>query len=117
MALVRLKYLKIYRDRHGTVRRYVRRRGQKDVPLKGEPGTSELMMAYQAACYTKMILADQTKTGTFGRLVADYCRSAAFANLKPSSQQLYKLVLYRIVERHGHRLVRDGEAQRRAQNN
>jgi integrase len=65
------------------------------------------MMAYQAACDTKMILADQTETGTFGRLVADYCRSAAFANLKPSSQQLYKLVLDRIVERHGHRLVRD----------
>ena len=37
----------------------------------------------------------------------DYCRSAAFANLKPSSQKLYRLVLDRIAERHGHRLVRD----------
>jgi hypothetical protein len=93
MALVRLKYLKIYRDRHGTVRRYVRRRGQKDVPLKGEPRTSEFMEAYQAACDTKMVRGDRTKTGTFARLIADYCRSAAFANLKSSSQQLYKLVL------------------------
>jgi integrase len=50
---------------------------------------------------------DETKAGTFGRLIADYCRSAGFANLKPSSQKLYKLVLDRIAERHGHRLVRD----------
>ena len=31
----------------------------------------------------------------------------AFANLKQSSQKLYRLVLDRIVQRHGHRLVRD----------
>jgi integrase len=31
----------------------------------------------------------------------------AFANLKPSSQKLYRSVLDRIAERHGHRLVRD----------
>ena len=49
MTLLRLRYLKVYRDRHGTVRRYVRRRGQKDLRLKGEPGTIEFMLAYQAA--------------------------------------------------------------------
>lgn len=107
MAMVRLPFIKIYRDRHGTVRRYVRRRGQKDVPLKGEPGTPEFMLAYQAAFDTTAPRADRTKAGTFARLIADYCRSAAYANLKPSSQKLYKLVLDRIAQRHGHRLVRD----------
>ena len=52
-------------------------------------------------------MADETKAGTFAKLITDYCRSAAFANLKPSSQKLYRLVLDRIAERHGHRLVRD----------
>jgi hypothetical protein len=107
MALVRLKYLKVYRDRRGIVRRYVRRRGQKDLPLKGEPGTPEFMLAYQTAIGTTATLIEEKKSGTFARLILDYCRSAAFANLKPSSQMLYKLVLDRITERHGHRLVRD----------
>ena len=107
MTMLRLKYLKVYRDRHGTVRRYFRRRGQKDLPLKGDPGTTEFMLAYQAAFSTRAPAVDETKAGTFGRLIADYCRSAGFANLKPSSQKLYKLVLDRIADRHGHRLVRD----------
>jgi integrase len=107
MTLLRLKYLKVYRDRHGTIRRYFRRRGQKDVTLKGDPGTTEFTLAYQAAFGTRAPAVDETKAGTFGRLIADYCRSAGFANLKPSSQKLYKLVLDRIADRHGHRLVRD----------
>jgi enterobacteria phage integrase len=107
MTLLRLKYLKVYRDRHGTVRRYFRRPGQKTLPLKGEPGTAEFMLAYQDALGTSAPAVDKTKAGTFARLIADYCQSAAFANLKPSSQKLYRLVLDRIAERHGHRLVRD----------
>ena len=107
MTFLRLKYLKVYRDRHGTVRRYFRRRGQKDLPLKGDPGTTEFMAAYQAAFNTTAPAVDEAKAGTFGRLIADYLRSAGFANLKPSSQKLYKLVLDRIADRHGHRLVRD----------
>lgn len=106
MTLLRLKYLKIYRDRHGTVRRYFHRRGQKDRPLKGEPGSAEFMQAYQAALGAEDSVFD-AKTGTFAGLIVDYCRSAGFANLKPSSQKLYRLVLDRIAERHGHRLVRD----------
>jgi integrase len=107
MTLLRLKYLKVYRDRHGTVRRYFRRRGHKNLPLKGEPGTTEFMLAYEAAFGTRTPAVDETKAGTFARLIADYCRSVAFANLKPSSQKLYRSVLDRIAERHGHRLVRD----------
>jgi integrase len=107
VTLLRLKYLKVYRDRHGTVRRYFHKPGQKDVPLKGEPGTTEFMLAYQAAIGATTPVVDGTKAGTFARLIVDYCRSSAFANLKSSSQKLYKLVLDRVAERHGHRLVRD----------
>jgi hypothetical protein len=81
MALVRLAYLKVYRDRYGTVRRYFRRPGQKDIRLKGEPGTAEFMLAYQAAFdRTTPLLVDTTKAGTFARLITEYRRSAAFAN-------------------------------------
>ena len=107
MTMLRLKNLKVYRDRNGTVRRYFRRRGHKDLPLKGEPGSPEFMRAYQAAFDTTVPTVDKTATGTFARIIVDYRRSAAFANLKPSSQKLYQLVLDRIAERHGHRLVRD----------
>jgi integrase len=107
MTLLRLKYLKVYRDRHGIVRRYFRRRGHKNLPLKGEPGTTEFMLSYEAAFGTRTPAVDETKAGTFAGLIADYCRSVAFANLKPSSQKLYRSVLDRIAERHGHRLVRD----------
>ena len=107
MTLLRLKYLKSYSDRHGTVRRYFRRRGQKDVPLKGEPVSTEFMRAYQAAYDTTAPAVDKTATGTFARIIVDYRRSVTFANLKPSSQKLYQLVLDRIAKRHGHRLVRD----------
>jgi len=63
MTLLRLKYLKVYRDRHGNVRRYFRRRGQKDLPLKGEPGTPEFMLAYQAATGATAPAVDETKLG------------------------------------------------------
>ena len=107
MTVLRLKYVKVYRDRHGSLRRYFRRRGQKDVALQGEPGTAEFMRAYQAAFEARVSAADEPETGTFANLIIEYCRSAAFINLKPASQKLYRLVLDRIAERHGHRLVRD----------
>ena len=107
MTVLRLKYLKIYRDRHGIVRRYFRRPGEKDVPLGGEPGTTEFLREYQAAFDGGSFKVDRTAAGTFARIIADYCRSSAFTNLKPSSRKLYRLVLDRIGERHGHRLARD----------
>lgn len=107
MTLPRLKYLKVYRDRYGALRRYFRRRGQKDIALKGEPGSAEFMQAYQAALGVKVTVVDKAKTGTFASLTVEYRRSAGFANLKPASQKLYQLVLDRIAERHGPRLVRD----------
>lgn len=47
MALLRLPYVRTYRDRHGRLRRYLRRRGHPDVPLPGEIGSEEFMRAYK----------------------------------------------------------------------
>jgi hypothetical protein len=49
MTRLKLPFIKEYQDRHGRVRRYVRRRGRPNVPLPGVPGSAEFMAAYEAA--------------------------------------------------------------------
>ena len=68
------------------------------------------MAAYQAAMSGQMP-ARQSRNGpgTFGALVTDYYRSPEFANLKPNSQRVYRLVLGGLAEKHGHRFVHDLE--------
>ena len=104
MALLRLPYVRTYRDRHGRLRRYLRRRGHPDVPLPGDVGSEEFMRAYQSALETPR---SPHVAGTLARLVEDYYGSVEFANLKPSSRSLYRLVLDPLAVRDGHRLVRD----------
>jgi integrase len=110
MSKITLPYVHEYRDRHGKIRRNYRRRGLPNVQLPGLPGSPEFMAAYQAAM-SELIPARQSPNGpgTFGGLVTDYYRSPEFANLRPSSRRLYRLVLGGLVEKHGHRLVRDLE--------
>jgi integrase len=110
MSKITLPYVHMYRDRHGKIRRYFRRPGVPRVPLIGAPGSAEFMAAYQAAM-SGLMPARQSRngSGTFGGLVTDYYRSPEFANLRPNSQRLYRLILGGLVEKHGHRLVRDLE--------
>ena len=107
MALLRLSYVRTYRDRHGRLRRYFRRRGQPDTPLPGEVGSDEFMFAYQAAFGTAPRRHSRHAVGTLSRLVEEYYQSVEFANLKPSSRSRYRLILDSIAHRDGHRLVRD----------
>jgi integrase len=108
MTLIKLPYVKVYRDRHGRVRRYFRRRGQRDVPLPGVPGSEEFANAYQGALDAPPAKQPSPyAAGTFARLVEDYYGSVDFVNLKPSSRALYRTVLDPIAKRDGHRLVRD----------
>jgi integrase len=108
MTRLRLKYVHEYLDRHRRLRRYFRKRGGKRVALPGLPGSAEFMEAYQAA----LSEAPHTNyaghaTGTMGWLVIEFCRSAEFSNLKPSSKRTYKSILDKLRDAHGHRLVRD----------
>ena len=91
MALLRLPYVRTYRDRHGRLRRYLRRRGHPDVPLPGEIGSEEFMRAYQAALGAPAKRSSPHAAGTFAKLVEDYYASVEFANLKPSSRSTYRL--------------------------
>jgi enterobacteria phage integrase len=107
VALLRLPYVRTYRDRHGRLRRYLRRRGHPDVPLPGDVGSEEFMRAYQSALETPRNRPSPHAAGTLARLIEDYYGSVEFANLKPSSRALYRLVLDPLAVRDGHRLVRD----------
>lgn len=107
MTLLKLPYVKTYRDRHGRVRHYFHRRSQRDVALPGPVGSEQFMRAYQSAFGTPPKPISPHASGTLAKLVEDYYRSIEFANLKPSSQSLYRSVLDPIAERDGHRLVRD----------
>jgi integrase len=107
MTWLKLPYVKTYRDRHGRVRRYFHRRGQRDVPLPGPVGSEQFMQAYQAALDARSIRPSRHAIGTLAKLVEDYYRSVEFTNLKPASKKAYRLCLDPIAQRDGHRLVRD----------
>jgi integrase len=108
MAVVRIPYINTYADRHGRVRHYFRKRGSKPVALPGTPGSPEFMAAYEAAMTTPAApLSRHHGAGSVGSLIAGYFQSPDFANLKPSSQRLYRIVLEHFGSMHGHRMVHD----------
>ncbi len=109
MSKINLPYVQEYVDCRGKVRRYVRRPGKPLLPLRGIPGSAEFMAAYESALAANAPLpgAGRHKEGTIGALVVGFYRSALFANLKPSSQKPYRLVLDKFAQEDGHRLVRD----------
>src|SRR5215471_7496209 len=100
MTRIRLPYVHEYRDRHGKLRRYVRRPGSRRVSLPGLPGSPEFMQAYQDAI-SGPVLRRAPKAGTLAALAAEFFSSTEFANLRPSSQATYRLALAPILERDG----------------
>jgi integrase len=108
MTRLRLEYVHEYCDRHGKLRRYVRRPGMRRVPLPGLPGSAEFMQAYQEAISGSVPLnRSRHKIGTLGALAVDFFKSADFANLATSSRVAYRSALDSVVRLDGHRLVRD----------
>jgi integrase len=107
MTRIKLPYVHEYRDRHGKLRRYVRRPGARRVALPGLPGTPEFMQAYQDAMSGPVLRPRAPKAGTLAALATEFFGSTEFANLAPSSQRVYRVTLGPVLELDGHRLVRD----------
>lgn len=105
MTQIRLDYIHEYRDRHGRIRRYVRKPGVRKAALPGVPGSPEFMAAYAAAISGRP--EGRHKDGTVGALVTGFMGSVEFTNLKPKSQRLYRMVLERFAIQDGHRMVHD----------
>jgi enterobacteria phage integrase len=110
MAMIRMRYVKQYRDRTGKMRYYLRHPGSPKVPLPGLPGSEEFMAAYSAGVAESerpKVPKGRHGEGTVGALVTSFYQSSAFQNLAPSSQTRYRLVLDKFSKEDGHRLVRD----------
>jgi site-specific recombinase XerD len=106
MANLPLKYVNEYTDRHGRKRRYFRRKGGKNLPLHGLPGSAEFNSAYEAYLGNQPAPVKRQLDGSFGKLVDEYLDSAWFKQkLKKSSQRNYRSILVKLQAEHGHRAV------------
>lgn len=106
LTRIKLDFVHEYRDRHGKIRRYVRRPGLPRVALKGLPGSPEFMEAYQAAISgAAPVRPSRHGAGSVGALITAFYRATEFANLSASSQATYRLILGIAAAKHGHRMV------------
>ncbi|MDQ6703220.1 MAG: hypothetical protein M3Z96_09035 [Pseudomonadota bacterium] len=102
MASLPLKFVNCYRDRHGKVRHYFRRRGFKP----GLPGSAEFMAAYQAALGGATtppieIGAGRIKPGSVAAAVTAYLGSIDFGNLAHATQRDRRRILERFRNDYG----------------
>lgn len=107
MTRFRLKYVHEFRDRHGTIRRYVRKPGAaKRIPLPGLPGSAEFMETYQAALAAPVMRTEvgaaRTKHGTVNFAIVAYYNSRDFHNLAESSQKARRRILELFRVKFGH---------------
>jgi integrase len=111
MATIKLKYVTGDVDRHGNVRWYFRRPGQRKIRLPGYSGSVEFMAAYQAALSgdkppnTARAPLKRAATGTLRWLCIEYYQSAAFRQLAPRTQQVRRLFLDKACEAAGDELL------------
>jgi integrase len=108
MGRTKLQHVNSFRNRHGTMVFYFRKRGCKIVRLRGLPGSSEFMRAYEAAIGNVepiVIGADRAKVGTIAATVGMMLASAAFADLADGTQRLRRGILERFREAHGDKRI------------
>ena len=103
-----LPHIHSFRNRHGTMVHYFRRRGCKIVRLRGIPGSPEFMRAYEAAignAEPMVIGADRAKAGTVAATVGLMFASVAFADLADGTQRVRRNLLERFREAHGDKRI------------
>ena len=114
MTRIRLKYVNVFRDRHGKLRRYFRRPRCKPAPLPGLPGSAESMAAYQAALSNEplpvQLGASSSATGTVAALVAAYLdclqgSTSPFKTLAAETQRTRRNILENFRVAHGDKRV------------
>src|SRR5262245_21445989 len=109
MTKIRLQYVNAFRDRHGRLRYYFRRRGSKAVPLPGIPGSEEFMAAYALALGSipapSEIGADRTLPGTIDALVVAYYRSSDWLGLKEDTRKTRRRIIERFRVQNGTKRV------------
>ncbi len=106
---IKLKYLVEDMDRHGNVRIYLRRKGQKKIRLHSKVGTQEFLDEYQDALKNKLSATQspihesrkQLPKTSLRWLCIQYFASASFKQLEHSTQYVRRRILDRICEKDG----------------
>jgi integrase len=108
MGRIKLPFVNSFRNRHGTMVFYFRKRGCKIVRLRGLPGSPEFMRAYEAAIGNVEpieIGTDRAKAGTVAAVVGMYLASVAFADLADETRRTRRNILERFREAHGDKCI------------
>lgn len=104
LTTIPLKHVQRFRDRHGHLRHYFRRRG-RGIALPGLPGSAEFMGAYGAALAKfadkKPPARPAAAPRTFAALAPIYFASPHFTGLAASSRVNYRRVIEGFVREHG----------------
>jgi len=100
-------------DRHGRLRFYFRKTGLPRVALPGPYGGPEFLAAYHEATNgkPKELGASRTVAGTINALIVSYYGSPAFTTLRPTTARVYRNILERFREEHGHKSVAGMQAR------
>lgn len=106
MAKIELPYIQAFKDRHGKVRYYYRRKGFARAKLPGLPGSAEFMAAYAkagqaAGGHSEAQVA--VKPRSISALIIEYYRSEGFLALEAATQRNYRGILDRFRGRYGDR--------------
>jgi integrase len=105
-VLCNLPYVKAYADRHGKMRFYFRRKGMKQTPLKGAPGSAEFLASYrEAAEHQAPPQRGTIPKSSFEALCRDYEGSAEFKQLGATTRREMLYEINRLRKDHGHKPV------------
>ena len=100
MPPLNLKFVKIYRDRHGKTRYYFRKKGMKSVRLPDMLDASFLSAYHSALSGKERIepLSERTKSHSLDHLIVLWINSTHFGKLEDSTKAVYMRLLNRIRE-------------------
>ena len=97
MVKIEYPYVQVFKDRHGKVRLYYRRNGDKRVPLRGPLGSEEFEQDYRAALVAskagELAKPEPTNPHTYKWLCLKYFLSADFLRLDPGTQRTRTLII------------------------
>lgn len=104
------RYTRGFIDRHGKPRFYLRRPGQKQMPLPGLPWSPEFMAAYEAAMKggweRPELGSSRTIAGTVNAAIVSYYNSCAdFRSLADGTKMMRRAILERFREAHGDKRI------------
>lgn len=102
---IELRHIHRFKDRHGTVRHYLRIPGKKAIPLPGPPGSPGFMAAYNSAVAAAGA-PEPPQPGkviprSFDALAVSFYASSAWQALREPTQRNYRRIIEEMRAKHG----------------